>query len=524
MRPDLKYKIGQMIIAGFPSPELDEQARKLVEDYQVGNFALFARNVVSTPQLCKLCGDLHRLAYEKNGIAALIACDMEGGSVSRVSLGATRFAGPMAMAASASADPYAVGYDCAKALGSVGISGVFGPVLDVNTEPMNPIIGTRSYSDDAGIVSRLGTAMVRGLQDGGVMASVKHYPGHGSVTSDSHLGIPVNDSPEEVLQRVEFPPFQKAFEEGSDALMTCHVLFRNYDPEVPATLSRKIMTGLLREQMHFQGVAITDCLEMDAIKEEYGLGRGAVLAVQAGCDLLCFSHTYEAVKEAAEALYEAVENGTVSEERIEESYRRIRKLKEKYGLLTPPVRDAEQARERMYDARAIERNAKISRDSMTLLTDEESFRIFREAEHPRFFAPPSIALHGAEDKERKPTYFSELAARRFGGDSVVLPLNELDEATAKAIEEDSYDVAVLALYNARFRPGQRAVIRKLEEQKKPLVVLLLGAPYDAPLLKRADCVIAAYEYTAQSAEALLDVLEEGVFRGKRPVELRPLNL
>lgn len=524
MDHELRYKIGQMLIAGFPSAHADDQARRLVEDYMVGNFALFARNIASTRQVCALCDDLHRLTYEKNGIAALIACDQEGGSVSRVSLGAALFPCPMSMAASSSADPYAAGYDCARALRSLGLTGVFGPVMDVNTEPMNPIIGTRSYSDDPETVARFGSAAVKGIQEGGLLASLKHFPGHGSVDSDSHLGIPLNRSSVQELENTEFLPFRRGFEAGADAVMSCHVLYENYDPEYPGTLSKKIMTGLLRDRMHFDGIAITDCLEMDAIRAEYGIGKGAVLAVLAGCDLLCFSHTYEAVREAAEALYAAVEDGTLTPERIEESYRRILRIKTKYGVLAPPVIDAEQAYALVHDARAISRNAGISRSGMTLLTPPESFRVFRDAGHPRFFAPASVALHGAEDRERTPTYFSALAAERFGGDSVVIPLNGLDGATEQAVLDDGYDVAVLALYNARFRSGQREVLRMLEAQDRPLVVLLLGAPYDAALLRRSDCTVAAIEYTAQSAEALLDALSSGSFPGKLPVKLQPLSL
>lgn len=520
MDQQLKHKIGQMLIAGFPSDHVDDQARRLVDDYQVGNFALFARNIVSTKQVCKLCEDLHQLTYEKNGVAAIIACDQEGGSVSRVGIGSALFTGPMAMAASASADPYTVGQNCAKVLGSLGLSGIFGPVLDVNMDPMNPIIGTRSYGDDPELVAKLGTQAAQGVQDGGLVVTVKHFPGHGNVSSDSHLGVPHNDTPAEELMRTEWMPFQKVFDGGANALMTCHVVFDKVDPEYPGTLSKKIMTDLLRDTMHFEGLAVTDCMEMDAIRAAYGIGPGAVLAVQAGCDILCFSHTYDAVSQAAEALYQAVDQGVITPERIDQSYQRIMALKKKYKLLTPPPIDTANALAQMQDPQILALNAKISQDSMTMLSDQGGFQAFKNAAHPRFFAPASIALTGAEDKERVPTYFSQLAAQRFGGDSVVIPMNELDQATLDAIHDHSYDVAVLALYNARFRPGQQAVLRELEAQKRPLVVLLLGAPYDAALIKNAQCVIAAYEYTALSAEALLAVLESGTFKGHLPVHLK----
>ena len=305
--------------------------------------------------------------------------------------------------------------------------------------------------------------------------------------------------------------------------MTCHVVFDDVDPEYPTTISPKIMTGLLRDTMHFDGIAVTDCMEMDAIKVTYGIGPGAVMAVQAGCDVLCFSHTYEAVAEAVNALYRAVEEGVIIPERIERSYRRIIRLKEQYNLVAPPPVDTASAMKWLGDREIMDFHAKISLDSMTMMYDNGGYQAFKNAKRPRFFAPASIAVTGAEDKERAPTRFSELAQQRFGGDSVVYPMNQVDEATLEAIRSPDYDVAVLALYNARFRESQRAILRELEAQDRPLVVLLLGAPYDAVLIHNAKCVICAYEYTYLSANTLLTALETGEFNGHLPVTLPELT-
>ena len=515
----MKHKIGQMIVAGFPSPYVDDQARRLVEDFEVGNFALFGRNYVTAEQATQMCADLHKLVYEKTGYSAYLASDQEGGVVSRVCIGSALFPGTMAMAASPSADPYQVGKNCGNVLGSMGILGNFGPVMDVNLDPMNPIIGSRSYSDDPETVARMGVEMIRGMHDGGMLATLKHYPGHGNVTTDSHLGVPRNGTSFDELMRTEFMPFQRAIDAGADAIMTCHVVFEDVDPEYPATLSKKIMTGLLRETMGFEGIAVTDCLEMDAIKVTYGFGPGAVMAVQAGCDVLCFSHTYEAVAEAVNALYKAVEDGIISPERINESYQRIIRLKERYNLVTPPSADPVNAMKWLGDKEIMDFHAGISQDSMTMMYDNGGYAMLKNAKHPRFFAPASIAVTGAEDKERTPTRFSDLAQKRFGGDSVVIPMNEVDDATLQAIRDEAYDVAVLALYNARFRPSQQAILRELEAQNRPLVVLLLGAPYDATLIRNAKCVICAYEYTYLSANALLWAMENGQFKGHLPVKL-----
>ncbi len=519
MDANIKHMIGQMIIAGFPSPHLDEQVRRLVEDFAVGNFALFARNLLSTEQICSLTTELHQYVYEKNGLAAFIACDQEGGVVSRVGVGTALFPGPMSMTASASADPYRTGRNCSAALSALGIRGNFGPVLDVNLHPMNPIIGTRAYADNTADVIRNGVAMVRGMTEGGTMTAVKHFPGHGNTSSDSHLELPRNTSAAEELYRVEFAPFKEAFDAGSDALMTCHVLFEQIDPEHPATLSKKIMTDILRGEMGFTGVAITDCMAMQAIQRTYGIGPGAVLAVNAGCDILCFSHTYESVSLAVNAIYEAVETGVISVERIRESYDRIVAMKKKYGVLTPPVIDVEHARRVMQDPEVLAFNRMQSRDSMLLQYDNGGLAAMKSGARVRYFAPESIAVTGAEDADRAPTRIGELAAQRFGGESVIFPMNEFDAATADAITDDAYDVAVLALYNARLRPSQQAILRALEADGRPLVVLLMGAAYDIPLIKRADTLVVAHEYTWLAATSLLDALENGEFNGHLPVTL-----
>ena len=523
MDQTLKHKIGQMIVAGFPSPYVDDQARRLVEDFEVGNFALFGRNYVTAEQATQMCSDLHKLVYAKTGYSAYLASDQEGGVVSRVCIGSALFPGTMAMAASPSADPYQVGKNCGNILGSMGILGNFGPVMDVNLDPMNPIIGSRSYSDDPETVARMGVEMIRGMHDGGMLATLKHYPGHGNVSTDSHLGVPHNTCSQEELERVEWMPFQRAIDAGADAIMTAHVVYDQVDPEYPATISKKIMTGLLRDTMKFEGIAVTDCMEMDAIKVTYGIGPGAVMAIQAGCDVLCFSHTYEAVAEACNALYKAVEEGVITPERIDQSYQRIIRLKERYNLVTPPPVDTESAMKWLGDKKIMDFHAKISRDSMTMLYDNGGYQALKNAKCPRFFAPASIAVTGAEDKERAPTRFSDLAQQRFGGDSVVYPMSEVDDATLEAIRSEDYDVAVLALYNARFRKSQQAILRELEAQNRPLVVLLLGAPYDASLIRNAKCVICAYEYTYLAANALLSALETGAFTGHLPVKLPQLN-
>ena len=505
-------------MAGFPSPEADAQARRLVEDFMTGNFVLFARNLVSAEQSVELCSALSRLVWDKTGLAPLIAADQEGGVVCRLTEGAALIPGQMAVAA-ARADASALGEGCAAALLSAGINTNLAPVLDVNRDPMNPIIGARAFGDTPETVCKFGLEMLGGLRAGGVLAAVKHFPGHGNVRTDSHLGIPRSDVSADEFTEVDLAPFRSAFAHGADALMTCHVAFDCLDPGRPATLSHRIMTGLLREELGFDGIAMTDCLEMGAVASACGVGEGAVQAVEAGCDILCFSHTYEAVSLAAQALYAAVDSGRITPGRIDQSYERILRVKTKYGLDRLPALSAARARSVVYDSARLELNREISRRSVTLLSDCGGLELLRRARRPAFFAPASLALTGNEDREKRPVCFSRLAQERFGGVSAVLPLDGLDGESRAALCSQDYDVAVLGLYNARFREGQQQILRLLEEQGRPLVVILLGAPYDAALIRRADAAVAAYEYTPLSVSSVLDALADGVFPGRLPVRL-----
>jgi len=519
MTESLKRKIGQMLMAGFPSPVVDEQARRLVEDFSLGNFVLFARNFVDYEQTGKLCAELSRLAYEKNGVAPIISTDQEGGSTCRTVEGAALFTGSMATAAAAGDARY-LGKNCAEVLASLGVNTDLAPVVDVNSNPMNPIIGTRSFGDTADKVKHYALDMLAGMREGGVLATVKHYPGHGNVNCDSHIGLPNNPADSEELYSVDFEPFRAAFAAGADALMSCHVVFDSIDSENPATVSRRIMTGLLRDEMHFEGIAMTDCLEMGAIAATYGTGEGAVRAVEAGCDLLCISHTYNAVSAAANALYAAVESGRLTEERIDLSYERIMRIKRKYNMLKPFVYGAAAADAIIHDPARIKKNAAISRDSITCLRDDGSNAIKLIKSKPAFISPCALALTGVDNEDISPANFAKAAHERFGGEYMVLPLNEMNDSVKAFINGSNAEVFVLGMYNGRFREGQLQALRLLEAKQKPLIVVTFGAPYDANVVASANLVIAAYEYTPLSMNSVLDALENGEFRGNLPVALQ----
>ena len=519
MDKTLRHQIGQMIIAGFPSLEVDDQARLLAQEYNVGNFILFARNMKTARQTAALCSDLSAMTFAATGMAPFIAADQEGGLVARINEGAAMFPGAMALAAGASPEEARqVGKNCGEMLRAMGVNVNFAPVLDVNIEPLNPIIGNRSFGDQPQAVADMGCAVMEGMVDGGVIATVKHYPGHGNVATDSHLALPTNNTDPELLEKTEFLPFQQAFDRGAPALMSCHIRFPKIDPELPATLSPTIITEMLRKKQGFQGLVFTDCMEMDAIRANWGTARGAVLAVKAGCDVLCISHHADAVRDVIDSIAQAVESGEIPRSRIQESYDRIVAAKKRMGLLTAQTVCADKAHAVVHEEEKVTLHRALSRRSITCISGNE--KLLEEGGALRILAPVSLASSGVEDKERNGLSFARQVGENLAAPWQETPMNptaEEIEAILAAIQPG--ETVVLGLYNARFRKGQLELLRALEATDNRLAVMLMGGPYDASLVQRADLVAVAYEYSALSGVSAAAALSEGRFYGKLPITL-----
>lgn len=329
----LEEKVAQMFFVGFKGAELPEQYADWIQGMGLGGVILFTRNVQSPEQLRALTNSIQASASgSRQGLPVAIAIDQEGGIVVRMdeASGYAHFPGNMALGA---ADDATLTYRAARVMAAemraVGINWNYAPVLDVNNNPANPVIGVRSYGADPSLVSRHGVAAVLGYQAGGVAACGKHFPGHGDTAVDSHLALPVIPHDRSRLEAVEFVPFREAIKAGLDSMMTAHVFFPALEsqPGLPATLSRNVITGLLRQEMGFDGVVCTDCLEMKAIADNYTPEQVVLQAVEAGVDALLVSHTWDTQQAMYEALLAAVLSGRVSEERIEESAIRIVRMK-----------------------------------------------------------------------------------------------------------------------------------------------------------------------------------------------------
>lgn len=334
MTPD--EKLGQLLIAGLDGTEAGEEARRLVADTHVGGFILYKPNMTETGQTVTLLNRLKE--YNRpSGIPLLLSVDQEGGKVSRLPVDIELPANRDLAAGGTPNRAKALGKAVGQELKAFGFNLNYAPVLDINSNPANPVIGPRSYGSDANIVKLYGLAAMQGLRDSGVIPVVKHFPGHGDTATDSHLELPVVNKSLAELEKLELQPFRAAAEAGAEAIMAAHILLPRLDPDYPATLSPAIITGLLREKIGYSGVVITDDMTMGAIAKHYPLKDAAVRAVLAGCDLVLVAHGYSQVQEAAQGLKEALADGRLTWARVDESVARVLALKASRQLADTPV-------------------------------------------------------------------------------------------------------------------------------------------------------------------------------------------
>jgi beta-N-acetylhexosaminidase len=325
-------------MVGFEGQAASADVRRLIRDFGAGSVILFARNVDAPEQLAELVRELQAIARDAgHALPLLVAVDQEGGRVARLRAPWTLWPSLRAVGRSESEETARqMGEALALELKACGIGCDFAPVVDVDTNPKNPVIGDRSFGDDPERVGCFGAAMIRGLQEAGVIACAKHFPGHGDTDVDSHLALPTVDHSRSRLEDVELRPFRMAIEAGVATIMTAHVLVRELDDELPATLSPVVIDELLRREMKFQGVIVSDDLEMKAVADRWPYRESARLAAQAGCDLLPVCKSPDAQVEALEGLVRSVESEEIRFKDMEAACGRIRQLKERFLL---PYRD-----------------------------------------------------------------------------------------------------------------------------------------------------------------------------------------
>lgn len=564
----LREKIGQLIVTGFPGPVPGEELRDLIADYGIGNVILFSHNVENAAQLKALCDGLRREIGERTGYPPLIAIDQEGGRVTRLPADATNVPGAMAIASTGRPEhAYAAGRATARELRALGINFNLAPVLDINNNKRNPVINVRSYGDTAETVERYGLQMLRGLREEGVLASAKHFPGHGDTAVDSHLGLPAVGKTLEQLRELELKPFAAAFGEGAEAVMTAHILFPEIEPErVPATMSRTIVTELLKKELGFEGLVVSDCLEMNAIRKFYGTAEGAVGALKAGVHLLFISHTPQLVREAIERIEQAVLGGELPMAVVDEAVEKVLYYKKKYGEDGTGGAAEEEAEAGVGDNGADASAARLAVLSAASSVASPLASPFSIASLAASDSASGLAVVGCEAHRRTAEAISEESICLVGGklepvakgagDTLFVGCSpyRADQASSGAggafsfpaamgeafgaahrvtgidpDEEEIRQVAELAqgyarvvvgLANGRDYPGQLKLLERLRADGRRVTAVALGKPYDLEGLDEDVCALAAFEYTPLALRSLARILSGEI----RPVGKLSLSL
>ncbi|MCI5938709.1 MAG: beta-N-acetylhexosaminidase [Bacilli bacterium] len=514
----LKEKLGQLIIAGFDGYEYDEHLRTLIEDYKVGNIILFTRNIKDIHQLSALNRKIYNEILKNTGNSPLISIDQEGGMVTRIMDGATFCPGNMTLTATNNSDnAYIIGKIMGDELTHLGINMNLAPSLDVNNNPDNPVIGVRSYSDNPKVVSEYGNKFIKGLQEKGVIATAKHFPGHGDTNVDSHLGLPMINHTLEELEKVELVPFRSAIENGVDAIMSAHIVFSEIDKSgLPGTLSKTILTDLLRNKLNFKGLIVSDCMQMKAIDDQYTTERGTVMGIKAGLDIACISHSLDKQVGALRALEEAVETGEIDISIIDEKVKRILHYKE----LTRKKLESDFLS--FSDDEIVNYFKNLNNQEIASKIVDESLTIFKGKEFVQtgktlVIAATPFAQTIAEDKLDTRNIVDMLREFVKTVDAETLDLKQEDYSDL-INKAKNYDQIVVCSYNANNYPNQVKLINDLNNLGKDLYVISTRNPYDYLVLDEIDNLACLYEYTKNSVGTIMRYLSGMIKpKGKFPI-------
>ncbi|EIW76982.1 hypothetical protein CONPUDRAFT_130068 [Coniophora puteana RWD-64-598 SS2] len=557
-----KREIGQHFVFGFHGHQVSDDVRKLIQEYYVGSIILMKRNVQSIKQVHALVQDLQRLAKDAGHERPLmIGIDQECGLVSAFSSTAqkseagTQFPGAMAIAATG--DPNLAG-ECAKATGlemkAAGINWAYSPVADVNSDPRNPVIGVRSFGDDAKQVGEYVAKVSQGLADAGIAPSPKHFPGHGDTHVDSHLALPVIDKSKDAILATELVPFIQAIQQNVATIMTGHMALPKLtgSDKLPCSLSRAITTDLLRGELKFDGVIVTDCLEMDAVVQEYGSEGGAVMSLQAGADIVMICHTMERHEGSVRKTYEAVSNGTLSMDELVASGRRIAKLKDEFAgtwndVLDRSISDAEIAQLAKKNARlsaeAYARSTALVQGSVPHIdADKTVLVLFPETESlNKAVDDAEGVLRTKEGQVRNtagPHYvaFADSVKRRRPNSKWIVysPLSktggEIGAEVVGELKGGGLGAVIFVTRNADQSGWQLEYLRRVQEVASaasdgaatPIVMLASCGPYEviggSERVDGCSACVASFEYTPAALEAACAViLRERRAVGRVPV-------
>ena len=497
-------------------------AAELLAKYRVGGIIYFgwAHNTRDPHQIADLSNGIQRASLaQPRGLPVLISTDQEHGIVARVGRPATLFPGAMALGAGGSrTDARTAGRIGGAELRAMGIRQDYAPVADVNVNPANPVIGVRSFGADPDAVARMVAAQVTGYQRSSVAATAKHFPGHGDTAVDSHYGFPVIEHTREEWSTIDAPPFRAAIRAGIDSIMTAHIMVPALDGSGdPATLSRPILTGILREELGYDGVVVTDSLGMQGVREKYGDDRVPVLALKAGVDQLLNPPSLDI---AWNAVLSAVRQGELTEARLDASILRVLRLKNRLGLLDRPYVTHAGVDRAVGVAGHLGAADRIAERTTTLLVNERKLLPLSRV------TQKNVLVVGADPASPSgttgpPTTVLAGALTELGFTATALSTGTAPSAAviARAVAAaGEVDAVVVGTYNLSATSSQRTLVAQLLATGRPVVCVALRNPYDVAQLPDVQAYLASYSWTDVELRAAARVIAGRVRpRGKLPV-------
>ncbi|MFD5539276.1 glycoside hydrolase family 3 protein [Streptomyces sp. NPDC127079] len=540
-RMTLPEKVGQLFVVRFyghsatapDQADIDANLREigvrtaaeLVARYRVGGVIYFTwtHNTRDPRQIAELSNGVQRASLDQpRGLPVLIATDQEHGAVCRIGEPAALFPGAMAIGAGGStADARTLGRISGAELRAMGVRQDYSPDADVNVNPANPIIGVRSFGADPHAVGALVAAEAQGYQEAGVAATAKHFPGHGDTAVDSHTGFPVITHSRELWEKLDAVPFRAAIRAGIDSIMTAHIQFPALDGSGdPATLSHPVVTGILRGELGYDGVVVTDSLGMGGVRTKYGDDRVPVLALKAGVDQLLDPPDLDV---AWHAVLKAVQDGELTESRLDESILRILRLKSRLGLLDRPYVDAKDVRRVVGTAEHLAAADRVAERTTTLLVNEDGVLPLSPRTHGK------LLVVGADPASPSgttgpPTGVLAAALTELGFAARALSTGTdpsaatIDSAGAAA---GGTDAVVVGTYNVTAGGGQRKLVEQLVGTGRPVIVVAVRNPYDVAQLPTVKACLATYSWTDVELRAAARVIAGRVApRGSLPVPVQ----
>ena len=535
----LDEKIGQMLMLEFRHwedengelqevTELNEDIKNAIVKYKVGGVILFAENVRDTEQTTKLTHNIQKAAVENGLDPLLISIDQEGGIVVRLGTG-TSLPGNMALGATRDKElAYQYGKIIADEIKVLGINVNLAPVMDTNNNPNNPVIGLRSISSDPKLVGELGSEVVKGLQDQGVSAAIKHFPGHGDTATDSHLGLPVVDKSFEEVEKLELVPFKKAANEGVDMIMTAHISYPQLEKDtaiskkdgstvgIPATLSDDILTGIIREKMHYDGIVITDAMKMQAIADHFGEEDAVVMAIKAGVDIPLMPALLQKNEDLLKLdniigrIKIEIDLGNISENEIDNSVYRILELKQKRGILdlnqykVPLEEKIENALKVVGNKEHFDKQREITQKAITVTKNNDLLPLYPKAnEKVLIYTPYENEIpgfkYGFEKLQSEGVIDKGATVDVFTFENFKDNPSDAEQTLRDYAKNYDYIIAVSEIGRAgQLSKGDwLAEIPDMlttfaKENNKKSTIISIGKPYDLDRYKNSDAHVLAY--------------------------------